>query len=525
MARDQATVRALARSGSCHGLLDLLVLLGLATTCLVYYHTLVPKDAYAFDAADYVTAAGMGFYANYTDRNAIPLSKYIEMGIEKGLVEKDRAGLSNFIRQSQDVAFFRHYHGPLYFYLLMVANNVTAGDEHDTRGVMLILLFLSAAGAYASCVLLDQERSRLGAVIAAGMLISSPSNVATAISITPHSAYVVTSLAVLFFMARSSRDPRQRLSTGAAIAMAFSFATIEYALILLATFVICTYARPNLFREASPATHLKRLSRWVGVLLLTLLALWPGAFLQLTIVRNYLFHAYYAIVRGAEYGTQSFLEVWLQRLGESPVEYGIIAVSLVIYASLKNRPAAGPYLVYSLLILMTTLRNTSGTANYISSLLPPLYVASGLALAEFMRSRSERLRIAVVVSALSALIFWNLFNSLPEARTRVASMTYTEMMDFIEANSLGERDVVVDRLLLPTLRLYFPQRRYLSFSGTPDGFLSLASRQDLSNFQGTLYIASRPGLEALFTQIYSASPVPVTDDKTIAYCEFEGGTP
>jgi hypothetical protein len=74
---------------------------------------------YYYDEADYMYAASLGLHANYADAPAQSLFDFVRIGMSKGKGAVERAEMSREIRRSDDVNFYRHWHGPLYFYWLL----------------------------------------------------------------------------------------------------------------------------------------------------------------------------------------------------------------------------------------------------------------------------------------------------------------------------------------------------------------------------------------------------------------------
>src|ERR1019366_10190857 len=77
----------------------------------------VSSEPYVYDEADYMYAASLGFAANWSDTPSILISDFVRTGLQR-----DRGGrraLSEQIRGGNDVLFYRHFHGPLFHYVLI----------------------------------------------------------------------------------------------------------------------------------------------------------------------------------------------------------------------------------------------------------------------------------------------------------------------------------------------------------------------------------------------------------------------
>lgn len=74
-----------------------------------------PASPYGYDEADYIYAAGRGWLANYTDTPTQSIVEFVRMRLGKRGESGSRGFLSEYIRASGDINFYRHSHGPLYF--------------------------------------------------------------------------------------------------------------------------------------------------------------------------------------------------------------------------------------------------------------------------------------------------------------------------------------------------------------------------------------------------------------------------
>ena len=108
--------------------------LAILALCAFFYGQSVSTDYLGYDEADYMYAASKGLCANYFDKNAIPFSTFVEQGLRKGLKREERTSLSDFMRRRDDITFYRHYHGPLYFYALSLSRSVLGKSEHFEIG-------------------------------------------------------------------------------------------------------------------------------------------------------------------------------------------------------------------------------------------------------------------------------------------------------------------------------------------------------------------------------------------------------
>lgn len=83
-----------------------------------------PKRPFFYDEADYMYAGTRGFFSNYLDRLSIPLVQFVRKGLELARDRSQRANMSQFIRASGDITFYRHYHGPAYAYWIALCTKL-----------------------------------------------------------------------------------------------------------------------------------------------------------------------------------------------------------------------------------------------------------------------------------------------------------------------------------------------------------------------------------------------------------------
>ncbi len=95
----------------------------------------ISRGPYTYDEADYMYAASLGRAAHYTDSPTLPITDFARTGLSRPTKSGERLALSRSIRDSNDIVFYRHWHGPLFFYPLLILNSLHL-DEHTVRSVM-----------------------------------------------------------------------------------------------------------------------------------------------------------------------------------------------------------------------------------------------------------------------------------------------------------------------------------------------------------------------------------------------------
>src|SRR5688572_12831930 len=109
-----------------------------SVVCLLAART-ISQVPYAYDEADYMYAGQQGFWANYSDRNSLSLVTFVQKGLELARDDTRRFAMSQYVRASDDIAFYRHYHGPVYAYWISVWHALGVRHEGTFRATGLIL--------------------------------------------------------------------------------------------------------------------------------------------------------------------------------------------------------------------------------------------------------------------------------------------------------------------------------------------------------------------------------------------------
>ncbi len=207
----------------------------------------VAPDPYIYDEADYMYAASLGFAANYTDAPTLPLADFIRTGLTRGKDPADREGLSEQIRASDDVVFYRHWHGPLYLYLLLPVSRL-AQTERQSRTAMLAIPALTLLTLYCGCLWLIPGRTGTFAAMASSVLFLSSVAATESTELAPHQLFALVSVAFLFLLAKLYATGRRAYWYSAVVAAGFAFCTLEIAFVLFGTLLICAYVQRRTLR-------------------------------------------------------------------------------------------------------------------------------------------------------------------------------------------------------------------------------------------------------------------------------------
>lgn len=440
------------------GKLDAIVV---AVTIVVYAALVgptVPGGRFAYDEADYMYAVSRGFAANYFDRPTIPFWTFVQKGLNQGMKSSGRTSLSEYIRASNDIAFYRHFHAPLYYYWVLLHSKFVGNSEQSIRWASFDCLVLGYIAMYLGCLALAKRRPRTTAILTSTLFLFSPAGIATTRLITPHGLYVVAAIVSLFAMAKLIDTGNVRYWYWSLAAVSLALLTIEYAVLLVATLAFCVIIRR---RELFTGWDRARVAGFAGRSILLALAVvavaWPAGLFKLTLVKNYIFFAYFAMVRGNSYGTASAASVWFDRIATYPVEFGLIIVGVLVAVGLLARRRLDawllPFGVYGVLMILTTMLNRSPELTYIASLVAALIVITGTALVSALAG----LRPVAGTTLTATIITVVALAGLSNARRSPSSIDLSDVVvDLLARTDTSRGRVAIPSVFLPTVHYYFP---------------------------------------------------------------------
>jgi len=436
---------------------------------------------YYYDEADYMFAASLG-WANYTDHPAQSLADYIRIGLSDGRSPAQRATLSAKSRADSDVNFYRHWHGPLYFYWLAALAPLHL-DEHATRSLSYIFPVLTALVIYFGSLWLFPGGD-LGAVFGSAFYLWSYATVFSN-EIAPHQLFVLCTVAALMLLMKWRATGDQRLWYGAVAVAACAFCTLEVAFVLLLAIIVYgAVVRTPIDKH--------RIGKSIFLFIATVLFLWPAAVLKLSFLKAYLFMAYLALMRKSVWGNAGFVETWRHRLVESPGEWILFAVAAILYfrfCDSATRKMLAPVLLYGLLMVVVLLRVNTETPRYMLPFLPAFQIAAGFVFASVLKRWRPALRFAST-AAILCLLFWNTYAQL-RAHPILPAPRLAEVLDRVRREKLDGQRLLAPQNDLPMIHYYLPG---VIVSGYADeGERSLMLAQD--NFDAVLYPGSPVSLQ------------------------------
>jgi hypothetical protein len=338
----------------------------------------ISRGPYTYDEADYMYAASLGFAANYTDSPTLAITDFARTGLSQGTKGSERMALSKSIRNSNDIVFYRHWHGPLFFYPLIIVNSFHL-DEHTVRSVMLIIPIFTTLVVYFGSLWLLPGLSGAAAAWLSGTLFLWSYVTVSASELAPHQLFALCYMIALLLLAKMLVTGQRMYWFGAVVASALAFCVLEVAFVLILTLCACGFHQRRRLKADFPF-----MARSVLVFLVSVLIVWPGAILKLSFLKAFAFMAYLALYRKGAWGTTGLAESWWLRFSNSPVEWILIATALVLFFRNRNSTSslsAAVYGFFGLLMILATLRVNSEAPRYALTFLPGLEVFAGLILA------------------------------------------------------------------------------------------------------------------------------------------------
>jgi hypothetical protein len=401
---------------------------------------------YYYDEADYMYAVSLGWSANFTDVPSQPLIDYVRAGLSRGKDAAARADLSREIRRASDVNFYRHWHGPLYFYWLLALSPFDL-NEPGTRSWSYLFPVLTFALIYAGSLwLLPGREGFLAGALGGAFYLWSYATVRTN-EIAPHALFVLCYIAALVFLMKWRSTGASRYWYAAVVASACAFSTLEVAFVLIAVLIAC-----------GPLTGWRRIRNSVLLFAGSVLLLWPGAVLRMTFLKAYLFMAYLAVYRPSPWGRVSWLETWRLRFTHSPAEWLVVAGAVLVYFRFCDQAARRllfPVLLYAGLMLLVVLRVTTDTPRYMLPFLPAFQLFAGLAFACCLKNWKPVPQVAAAI-ALCLLALWNTASQVTAHPILEAPQLQAELAN-LRDQQLDAKKLLVPQDDLPMIHYYFPR--------------------------------------------------------------------
>lgn len=435
---------------------DVLLVLVIALGFLWAFRDAAPGAPFVYDESDYMTLARANFWINYAEPQSQSLISFINLGVKALHGQVSRAGLSDYIRETHDTAFYRHYHGPLYYDWLCFVNTLAGGNESGVRYSGLVFHLLTFGTIVLGIPWAFGPEYRMGGWLGGALYLFSLNNILTATELSAHVIFMWLSLLGLILIARFANFPAVRTYYVALAGCAVSLCALEYGVLLFGCLGLALLLRrKQLFCATGSIGRLALTS--AGLVAAIILVLWPAGLLKGTLVEGFLFIAYLTKFRKGSFGTVSPLQVWRWRLQGDTAECVVLLVCLAVIAILiwrsPRRDALLAVFLYPALMLLTTLKNTAANPRYFSSILAPVVVTASVLLVERVRiPRPAFAAAAAAIATLLAILVWHpvMMNGAG------GDPLLTAVIDTVKREPA--HTVVVPNVLRPSITYYFPGR-------------------------------------------------------------------
>ena len=443
-----------------------LILAAILAVFLFLARDSAPSSPYGYDEADYMYVAGRGFLANYTDSPTQSILEFARVGLGRGRDSGSRGFLSEYIRSSGDVVFYRHWHGPVLAYWL-IAISLFSPDEQLTRLLTLAFPILGMIIVYAGSLRLFDS---IPISVMATAMYGWSHAVSRTTELAPHQIFAVCSLASLIAAAPVVKTGKRRYWYGSVICAALAFCTLEVSFVLIATLLIFAWQERHCLQ-----LDLRLAGRTVLLFLGTVLLVHPASILKLSFVKAYAFMLYLALFRKGAWGDTTFGETWLLRLENAPFEWLLIVTALVLFfvdRRSQTRRYSRILLYFSVLMILATLSVLTDDPRYLLPFLPVLAVFAAWAIGSWIQRWTPR-KQALAAIFVCALMFTN--TNLYVARHPVTTnLRAIRLLTSIRQQHLDRSSIIVPQHELPMIHYYDPQTKLKAYTDA-DSFRSLVS--------------------------------------------------
>ena len=430
----------------CHGTVVFSLVLGLFALASPG----IPTGPFFSDEPDYAYAASQGWFANWIDRPALNLLQFVRLGLGSGREVHHRLELSHTIRNYGDIHFYRHWHGPLFFYWLAIIGN-WATEERQLRFLSLLIPATGAVLVYFGCLWV-MPSSQLIAMLSATFYAAGYSVVGSP-ELAPHQLFVVVSLASLFCLAKLDASRDRKWWWWSCVWAAVSFATLEVAFVNVTILLLFGWRCRAVLRSCCQVWL-----RSVGLFLAVAVLLWPAGIFKLEPLRSYILYAYMALFRKGAWGTTTLLQTWHVRLHSEPVEWFLVAAALTVWWFLPRKTGkniAFPFLFYGLLMFAVMFKVNALPPRYVLLFLAPLTVFAGITLGTALQSWPKPVQqslVGIMILLVSAGT-WRFVHTRPPS----ANSRDQEIILSLRSRLLDGKTLLAPQGDVSVLHYYFPR--------------------------------------------------------------------
>jgi Dolichyl-phosphate-mannose-protein mannosyltransferase len=423
-----------------------------------------------YDESDYMYAGTRGLVANYLDRPSLSLVEFIRNGIVLSRDGSKRGDISRVARDSGDITFYRHYHGPMYAYWIALCQKAGVSDEAAFRSSGLIIhcaivMLIFWMFRYAFPTL-----PAFSALLAALAYLLNRTALVAASVITQHVLFPLFTALTLFFLALFNRTLKRGYWYAATACLGLGFATVESSFVLVGAVLVMLatlYDRMKWKQIAILAL------RGAAVFLVAAMVVWPKGVLALGSGKGYLYLAYMAVFRKT-LAPISPLALWRHKFTAYPYEFVLPALAVlacvIFYRRLSSRAECTPFLLYAGLFTVATLIITLNYTYYHTSLLLATTVIIGVMAGELW-NRSKVAGTLAASAALASLVAMTVIYHRETVEANVGLYEYRgSAIDYVKT-AASQKTYYVPFTLVPPLHYYAPRAKTIGYdpaASTPD---------------------------------------------------------
>lgn len=417
-------------------------------------HNSISHEPYAYDEADYLYATERGPAANAFETAAIPIPKLVDAGLHRGRSAGQKIALSEWLRDSNDISFYRHWHGPLVFYYLMAVDAAGGTSEAANRRAILLFPFLTLLVTFFGCLLILPDAMKIPGAALTTALVSWHYVSVQPTEVAPHQLFALLFVASLVLLGAALSTGRRIYWYLSVAAAALEFVTMEVAFVLA---IVLAFAAWKERRALS--MNLRTVLQSVALFAGTVVVLWPAALLQMSFLKGYMLHAYMAAFRKAVWGEVTLAGTWRWRLTHNPVHWALLIVAVILFFRMKDLPTrkiAWPFLLYGCLMLLLVMRVATVTPRYDLPFAQAFDFFTGLVLtAALFRLRAPVM--ATAIAAICAACF--IATSIALGPRYEQPSRSSEVLAAVRREGVGSDRLLVPHDDLPVIHYYFPKAK------------------------------------------------------------------
>ncbi|MCS6953865.1 MAG: glycosyltransferase family 39 protein [Bryobacterales bacterium] len=443
-------------------------LAAVAAVVLWAFATVLPRQPYAYDEADYMWAGTRGWWANWWDEPSISLAEFVSKGLELTRKPELRPDFSRYIRATGDITFYRHYHGALYAQWIALWHAAGVKTEAGYRATGLVLHALTTAAIFWGFRKVFPALPAAAAFVAGAAFVTNRTILVTSLAITQHTLFIFLTVLTLYFAALFCRDLAPRNWYLAMATLALAFATVETTVLVLAALALMLLLqRKRIVTTFDPRERGRLLVRGLAVFMGVFLAAWPAGLLKLGLLKGYLYLAYMTLHR------KTFVaggpeELWVAKFRTAPLEFVLPAAVLVATAlfwrRLAHRWEVAPFAAYAGIFLLTTLFITLSYTHYHGSLMAAFAVLTGVWFGEFWRrvgAPARAVGLVVVLAILGGMVQAHYVEAKANQGRRLVS---AGVIEYLRGGAqAGAKVWYVPFTLVPILHFYRPEAELVGY--------------------------------------------------------------